>query len=153
MLEYWEIHPNKVVKNVPQDGLIQYFSWITDFVLTPENVDPIMRGGRCRWKIENETFNTLKNQGYHLEHNYGHGKINLSVVLMLILMLAFLVDQVQQRCCSLFDAAFRKRGRNKRSLWEEMRNLFHAFAFGSMEALFEVIIVGFVRQKPILNSS
>ena len=33
-----------------------------------------MRGGRARWKIENETFNTLKNQGYHFEHNYGHGK-------------------------------------------------------------------------------
>ena len=26
-----------------------------------------------RWKIENETFNTLKNQGYHAEHNFGHG--------------------------------------------------------------------------------
>ena len=153
VLEYWEIHPNKVVKNIPQDGLIQYFSWITDFELTPQNVDPIMCGGRCRWKIENETFNTLKNQGYHLEHNYGHGDKNLSVVLMLILMLAFLVDQVQQRSCPLFDAAFQKRGRNKRSLWEEMRNLFHAFSFDSMAALFEAIIVGFVRQKPILNSS
>jgi hypothetical protein len=42
---------------------------------------------------------------------------------------------------------------NKRSLWEEMRNLFHAFSFDSMAALLEAIIVGFVRQKPILNSS
>ena len=25
--------------------------------------------GRSRWKIENETFNTLKNQGYHFEHD------------------------------------------------------------------------------------
>ena len=59
-------------------------------------------GGRARWKIENETFNTLKNQGYHLEHNYGHGEQNLSVVLALLMMLAFLVDQVQQLCCPLF---------------------------------------------------
>jgi hypothetical protein len=36
------------------------------------------KAGRCRWKIENECFNTLKNQGYHLEHNYGHGQKNLS---------------------------------------------------------------------------
>src|SRR6202043_3177366 len=64
VLEYWEIHP---------DGTVQYFSWIPDFVLTPDNVYAIMRGGRARWKIENETFNTLKNQGYHLDHNYGHG--------------------------------------------------------------------------------
>ncbi len=47
VLEYWEIHAN---------GKIQYFSWITDFVLTPDNVYAIMRGGRARWKIENETF-------------------------------------------------------------------------------------------------
>ena len=88
VLQYWEIHP---------DGKVQHFSWITDFLLTPEIVWDIMRGGRARWKIENETFNTLKNQGYHLEHNYGHGEQNLSVVLALLMMLAFLVDQVQQR--------------------------------------------------------
>src|SRR5208337_2473210 len=99
VLEYWEIHP---------DGKVQHFSWITDFLLIPENVWDIMRGGRARWKIENETFNTLKNQGYHLEHNYGHGEQNLSVVLALLMMLAFLVDQVQQLCCPLFQAAWHK---------------------------------------------
>ena len=67
-------------------------------------------------------------------------------------ILAFLVDQVQQRCCAQFDAAFEKRRRNKRSLWEEMRNLFHAFSFDSMAAVFEAVIVGFVRQKPMLHA-
>ena len=109
VLEYWEIHP---------DGTVQHFSWITDFLLIPENVWDIMRGGRARWKIENETFNTLKNQGYHLEHNYGHGEQNLSVVLALMMMLAFLVDQVQQLCCPLFQAAWHKM-KTKRHLWEE----------------------------------
>ena len=54
-----------------------------------------MRAGRARWKVENETFNTLKNQGYHFEHNYGHGQQHLSVVLAMLMMLAFLLDQVQ----------------------------------------------------------
>ena len=85
VLEYWEVDP---------DGTVQHFSWITDLDLSAETVWDIMRGGRARWKIENETFNTLKNQGYHLEHNYGHGEQNLSVVLALLMMLAFLVDQV-----------------------------------------------------------
>ena len=62
VLEYWEVDP---------DGTVQHFSWITDLDLSAETVWDIMRGGRARWKIENETFNTLKNQGYHLEHNYG----------------------------------------------------------------------------------
>ena len=91
-----------------------------------------MRGGRARWKIENETFNTLKNQGYHLEHNFGMGEKNLSVVFAMLEMLAFLVDQVQQLCCALFRAAWKKLG-SKRELWERMRALFKDFLFDSME--------------------
>jgi hypothetical protein len=153
VLEYWEIHPAKIVKKVERAGKVQYFSWITDFVLTPDNVDAIMRGGRARWKIENETFNTLKNQDYHLEHNYGHGEQNLSVVLMLLMMLAFLVDQTQQRCCPLFQAAWKKRRSNKRSLWEELRNLFHSFVFASMRELYQAIVSGIARQQPVLQNS
>jgi hypothetical protein len=154
VLEYWEIHPTKIVKKVERVGKVQYFSWITDFVLTPHNVYAIMRGGRARWKIENETFNTLKNQGYHLEHNYGHGQHNLSVVLALLMMLVFLVDQTQQLCCPLFQAAWQKRWSNKRSLWEELRNLFHSFLFASMQELYEAMVSGIARQQPVvLNSS
>ena len=153
VLEYWEIHPTKIVKKVERVGKVQHFSWITKFVLTPDNVYAIMRGGRARWKIENETFNTLKNQGYNLEHNYGHGQQNLSVVLALLMMLVFLVDQTQQRCCPLFQAAWKKRRSNKRSLWEELRNLFHAFVFASMQELYEAIVSGFERQQPVLQNS
>ena len=153
VLEYWEIHPNRIVKKVERIGKVQHFSWITDFVLIPDNVCPVMRGGRARWKVENEVFNTMKNQGYHLEHNYGHGVQNLSVVLALLMMLVFLVDQTQQLCCPLFQAAWKKRGHNKRSLWEELRNLFHMFVFASMQELYEAIINGFVRQKAALPNS
>ena len=45
--------------------------------------------GRTRWKIENETFNVLKNQGYHLEHTFGHGKETLPSVLVVLNLLAF----------------------------------------------------------------
>jgi hypothetical protein len=143
VLEYWEIHA---------DGKVQYFSWITDFVLTPDNVYAIMRGGRARWKIENETFNTLKNQGYHLEHNFGHGEQNLSVVLALLMMLAFLVDQTQQLCCPLFQAA-RNKFRTKRHLWEEIRNFFRMLLFDSMLALLTAIVRGVELQQPILQDS
>jgi hypothetical protein len=67
------------------------------------------RAGWTRWKIENETFNTLKNQGYNLEHNYGHGNKNLCSVFGILMMLAFLVDQIQQACCKLFQAALIKK--------------------------------------------
>ena len=48
-----------------------------------------MYAGRSRWKIENETFNTLKNQGYNFDHNFGHGFKYLSIFLSYLMLLAF----------------------------------------------------------------
>jgi len=133
---------------------VKHFSWITDFHITRGNARLLVRGGRARWKIENETFNTLKNQGYHYEHNYGHGEQNLSVVFAMLMMLAFLVDQVQQRCCSLFRAVWSKLG-SKRSLWEQLRSHFYHFTFQSMEHLYEVILHDLAKElpAPTLNTS
>lgn len=125
----------------------KHFSWITDFQLTRDNARLLARGGRARWKIENETFNTLKNQGYHYEHNYGHGTQHLSVVFALLLMLAFLVDQVQQRCCALFRAVWTKLG-SKRALWEQLRSHFYHFRFQSMAHLYEVILHDLAKELP-----
>ena len=143
VLEYWEAHPDRTVK---------HFNWITDFTLNADNVWTIMRGGRARWKIENETFNTLKNQGYHLEHNYGHGEQNLSVVLALLMMLAFLVDQVQQLCCPRFQAAWHKM-KTKRHLWEEIRSHFRTLLFDSMEELLTALERGIAPQRPVFGNS
>ena len=79
-------------------------SWITDIPLSKANVKEIVAVGRSRWKIENETFNTLKNQGYHFEHSYGHGKKYLATNFALLMLLAFLIDQIIQT----LDFAFRK---------------------------------------------
>jgi hypothetical protein len=152
VLEYWEIHPTKIVKKIERPGKVQYFSWITDFVLTPDNLDTVMRGGRARWKIENETFNTLKNQSYNFEHNYGHGQQNLSVVLALLMMLVFLVDQTQQLCCPLFRAAWKKLG-TKRHLWEKIRTHFFAFVYRSMTELLTALVCGIAPQSPVLQNS
>ncbi|HWS94769.1 MAG TPA: hypothetical protein VN306_20480, partial [Mycobacterium sp.] len=77
---------------------------------------------------------------------------NLSVVLALLMMLAFLVDQVQQLCCPLFQAAWHKM-KTKRHLWEEIRNYFHILVFDSMEALLTALLRGIVRQRPVFENS
>jgi len=100
-----------------------------------------MRGGRARWKIENETFNTLKNQEYHFEHNFGHGDKNLSVIFAMLMMLAFLVDQVQQIASCLFNAVWEKFG-TKRSVWENIRILFYAYKTDSMEKIYKTLFYG-----------
>jgi hypothetical protein len=143
-LEYWEVGEHKV----------QHFSWVTDLRVSHRNVYHLTRGGRARWKIENETFNTLKNQGYHFEHNYGHGTQNLSVVFAMVMMLAFLVDQTQQLCCALFQAVWAKLG-SKRLLWERMRALFYDYVLESMRQLLEALFYGLEKPRPsfALNSS
>jgi hypothetical protein len=61
-----------------------------------------MTGDRGCWKIENETINTLKNQGYNFEHNYVHGHKNLSSIFCVLMLLAFFTDQIQQIAYDLF---------------------------------------------------
>jgi len=123
------------------------FTWVTDLEITRGNAKHLVRGGRCRWKIENETFNTLKNQAYHYEHNYGHGKQNLSVVFAMLMMLAFLVDQVQQLCCPLFQAVLEKAG-SKRALWERLRSHFWHFTVHSMQHLYQVMLYELGKEIP-----
>ncbi len=139
-IEYWEMGDDKV----------QHFSWVTDFRVNTRNVFHLMRGGRARWKIENETFNTLKNQGYHFEHNYGHGQQHLSVVFAMLMMLAFLVDQTQPLCCALFRAVWAQMG-SKRLLWERMRALFYDYRLTSMRELLEALLYGLEKSHPRLR--
>jgi hypothetical protein len=79
-------------------GQTQHWSWGTDLRVSKRTVYRLMRGGRARWKMDNETCHTLKNQGYHCEPNYGHGEQPLSVVFAMGMLRAFWVDQTQQRC-------------------------------------------------------
>jgi len=72
------------------DGAVRYRnSFITDWEISADNVAGLVAAGRARWKIENESNNVLKNRGYHLEHNFGHGKKHLASVLMTMNLLAF----------------------------------------------------------------
>ena len=64
-----------MIEIVNAAGTVTYRnSFITDLEIGPDTVADLAACGRARWKIENESFNVLKNNGYHLEHNFGHGK-------------------------------------------------------------------------------
>ena len=125
----------KCVEKSPK-GKERTFTWITSFKITQNNVLDLMKGARSRWKIENETFNTLKNQGYHFEHNYGHGYKNLSTILANLMMLAFLVDQIQQLSCPIFLKALNKCFKKKSRLWARVREWFFTFFIDSWGAFY-----------------
>jgi hypothetical protein len=123
-VEYWEIRPDKT----------QHFSWVTDFTVTTLNVMMIMRGGRARWKVENETFNTLKNQGYHIEHSFGHGEKHLSFNFFLLNLLAFFMHQIFELTDRLYLACRGKLG-SKKNLWDHLRVSMRMLIFPDWETL------------------
>ncbi len=128
-LDYHETSPK---------GEVRHFTWVTDLPLNKTTVHKIMKGGRARWKIENETFNTLKNQGYHFEHNFGHGYQYLSTIFANLMLLAFLIDQVQQLCCKLFQSALEE-SKSKCRFWEKVRTFALNFSINSWEDLYCII--------------
>ena len=81
-----------------QDGQDQrFFAWLTNFTIRPENVVALgNRGGRCRWKIENEGFNIQKNGGFNLEHAYGTGERQIKNYYVL-LQIAHMILQLIER--------------------------------------------------------
>lgn len=129
-VEYW----------IEKDGQITYHnSWVTDLVVHEQNVKELVKIGRCRWKIENETFNTLKNQGYHIEHNYGHGQKHLSFNFFLLNLLAFFMHQIFELTYLVYQQLRKKFG-SKRNLWDHLRAALYLIIFPDMDAYFESML-------------
>jgi hypothetical protein len=114
-------------------------SWVTDIAISEDNIIQLVKGGRSRWKIENEAFNTLKNQGYHLEHNFGHGNKFLSYNLLLFNFLAFFMHQIFE----LSDRAYQKcrsKFTSRKEYWNQLRCTIRVLVFPSFESLLMFII-------------
>jgi hypothetical protein len=128
---------------VPQkDGSLKVTykgSWITDFEITQTNVEALVKGARCRWKIENECFNTLKNQGYHIDHSYGHGSHSLSFNFFILNLVAFFMHQIFEMTDELYQACRVKKG-SKKNLWDTIRGFIQLLIFPTWEDLLQAIL-------------
>ena len=111
-------------------------SWVSDLNITRMNIRTLVKAGRCKWKIENECFNTLKNQGYHIEHNYGHGQKNLCFNFYLLTLLAFFFHQIFELTDQLYQACREKFG-SKRHMWETLRSYIKVYVFETWEMLLD----------------
>ena len=115
-------------------------SWVTDISINKNNVVTLVKGGRARWKIENETFNTLKNQGYHIEHNFGHGKHNLSMVFFVLNLLAFYVHQILELTDRLYQTVRYTKFTSRKEFWNQLRCTFRILVFRSFEHMLAYIL-------------
>ena len=112
--------------------------WITSLPIDDQIIKEFVRTARARWKIENETFNTLKNHGYNLEHNYGHGKQFLSSIFAIMMFLAFLVDQLTQTLDEAMQKAL-KAANTLRDFRQKVRVLFDLIPCISMNLIYQII--------------
>ena len=114
-------------------------AWVTNLNLTERTLRPVAAAGRARWKIENENNNVLKNQGYHLEHNFGHGKQSLSTVLVTLMLLAFLTHTIMQLCDSAYQQ-LRLRLATRKTFFDDLRALTRYLFFASWDDLLEFML-------------
>lgn len=115
--------------------------FITDFKITDANVATIVATARARWKIENENNNVLKTKGYHLEHNFGHGKAHLASLLAALNILAFLYHTF----LSFTDENYRLIRAvlpTRKTFFDDLRALTRYMLFNSWDALLDFMMAG-----------
>jgi len=123
---------------IPKDKVTYQNSWVTDIAIDEHNIVDLVKGGRARWKIENETFNTLKNQGYHIEHNFGHGHRHLSMNFFILNLLAFFMHEIFQLTDRLYQACRRKTSARK-EYFALLRRTFQILLFRSWQHMLQCI--------------
>ncbi len=122
-----------------EEKIVYKNSWVTDLPVSESAIVTLVKAGRSRWKNENEFFNVMKNHGYYMEHNYGHGKNNLCFNFYLLTLLAFSFHQIFELTDLQYKACRIKFG-SKRHLWEKLRAYIDTLIFETWEALLEFLL-------------
>jgi hypothetical protein len=122
-------------------------SFVTDLPADRDTVVELAACGRARWKIENESFNTLKTKGYNLEHNFGHGKQHLSSVLAILNLLAFAFHTVAELTHDLWLQAINKAGARRR-FFEHLRSITVYLVFPSWQNLLTTLAFAHPPSQP-----
>lgn len=111
------------IESAKPNGAVTYRgSFITSLPVNRDNVAELAQCARARWKIENETFNVLKQHGDRLEHNFGHGKKTLASVLVPLNLLAFAPHTACELAETLWKSARLRLGARQR-LFEHLRTV------------------------------
>lgn len=122
-------------------------AFATSWTVTDGNVAETVAAGRSRWKVENENNNTLKTQGYHFEHNYGHGQAHLSSLLTSLIILAFLTHTILEWMDSKY-RLLRRKLPSRRRLFNDIRTLTSYLCFQTWEALMDFMLQSFEPAPP-----
>ncbi|RLD69622.1 MAG: hypothetical protein DRI87_09415 [Bacteroidetes bacterium] len=70
------------------------FVHLTDMIIDRTTAVQISYTGRLRWKIENEGFNTQKNQGYNLKHKFSRVSLIAAKNYYQCIQIAHIINQL-----------------------------------------------------------
>jgi hypothetical protein len=129
------------VVNAKTGEQLYHNSWITNHRLTADTVVDVAQAGRGRWKIDNENNNVLKTKGYHLEHNFGHGKQYLAAFMLSLNLLAFLCHTVLEWSDDKY-AWLRQVLARRRTFFNDIQAFMRYMIFDSWDHLMDLMIQG-----------
>ncbi len=107
-----QVNGCEITISYPQGKTTEKNACVPDLEITKEN--SVERVACARWNFENEAFNLLKQCGYHLEHNVGHGKKTLSSVRTVLNMYAFALHTANDLIDELWKRAHKNAGTRMR---------------------------------------
>jgi hypothetical protein len=116
-------------------------SFITHHDLNATNVAEVAQAGRGRWKIANENNHVLKTKGYHIEHNFGHGKTYLAAFLLSLNLWAFLFHPVLEWCDDKY-ALRRHVLARRQTFFDDIRALTRYMVFDSWQHVMDFMMRG-----------
>ena len=137
----------ELTTRLPDGKIVYKNSFVTNFTISKDNVKLIVADGRARWKIENENNNVLKTKGYHLEHNFGHGKKHLSTLLLTFNLLAFLFHTTLQMMDEKYQQ-IRDDLPTRKTFFDDVRALTRYMCFDSWDALLTFMMQGLELEVP-----
>jgi hypothetical protein len=114
-------------------------AFVTSLPVARDTVAELVACARARWKIENESFNVLKSNGYHLEHNFGHGKQNLAMMFAAMNLLAFALHTICDALEQLWMNA-RTAIRARTRFFEHIRTITAYLVFPNWTTLMQTLI-------------
>jgi len=135
------------VVNATTGEQLYHNSCITNHRLTADNAMDVAQASRGRWKIENENNNVLKTKGYHLEHNFGHGKMSLSAFLLSLTLLAFLFHTVLGWSDAKY-ALLRQVLARRQTFFQDIQAFMRYMVFDHWDHLMDFMLQGLELESP-----
>jgi hypothetical protein len=131
----------ELITTDPDGKVLYHNAFISNHAISADNVADMVLAGRARWKVENENNNTLKTQGYHLTHNFGHGKHHLSTLLASLNLLAFLFHSVLDMMDTKYQL-IRAKLPSRKTFFQHIQALTCYLCFDDFDALLDFMMKG-----------